>query len=180
MTIYELDDILDLKDADKIIDELQLRGFRRADTQKIWEFDHKSIREDCAYHRSAIQTDKLNNKDYCGTLYTNGNKYKGLTFITLFILKVKQNDGYVSIPTKAFLFTDAPYNEEYVTEMNSPCECHKCKKSYIKKELIKDENQLLCENCFADKADEEIRLFKMTTFSRFQEIINNTQSQRPI
>ncbi len=155
MTIYELDDILSLKDWDKISAEIEKRGFRQAGEVGQWEFKPSILHEQSAYKKSAIQRDELADREYYGTIFQENETYKGLIFITLTLFKIYKDRSNVSAPIRSRLFTDAPFVAEYVREINSPYKCDICGKEYIKKELCEYAGRLLCCDCLATAFDEE-------------------------
>ena len=156
MTIYELDDILALRDWDKISAEIERRGFRQAGDEDKWEFKPEILYDESAYRKSVLQKDDPSNKEYYGTLYTDNKVYEGFTFISLTLFVIVREHDNVSIPKRLLLFTDAPYNAEYVMEMNSPYKCEKCGAEYIKKDLIEYDDKFLCGDCLFREVDREL------------------------
>ncbi len=159
MTIYELDDILALRDWDKISAKIERHGFRQAGEVGEWEFKPEILCDESAYQKSVLQKDEPANKEYYGTLYKDNKVYEGFTFISLTLCVIMQEHNNVSVPKRSLLFTDAPYNAEYVRRINSPYKCDKCRAEYIKKDLIEHNDLFLCNDCFCrefDKAMAEI------------------------
>ncbi len=108
MTIYELDEILTLKDWDKICEEIEKRGFRRIDQVEKKKIGFWKLCEKSAYHKSALQKDEPTDKEYYGTLYQQNKKYKGKSFISLALFIIRRDRNNVSVPRKVLLFTDLP------------------------------------------------------------------------
>ncbi len=158
MTINELDNILALKDWNKISAEIEKHGFRQAGEVGEWEFKPKILCEESAYCESASQTDVTAGKMYRGTLYRDNKTYEGFTFITLTLWLTLRDKNNVSIPKRSLLFTDAPYNAAYIREINSPYPCDRCGKVYIKKKLCEEDDKFLCDKCFVKTIEEEFRI----------------------
>ncbi len=106
MTIEELDEILALLDWDAICAEIEARGFRRAGEVGEWEFPPAILHEESAYRQSALQVDKVADKEYYGTILRDNRIYKGLTFITLTLFVIRYDGNPVSVPTRSLLFVD--------------------------------------------------------------------------
>ncbi len=155
MTIYELDDILALKDWDKICSELEKQGFRRAGEIGEHEFKPNILQEQSAYSKSAIQRDDPADKEYYATLYQDNKTYKGLTFISLMLWVIMRDKGNISVPKISLLFTDAPYDDAYIKRINSTYKCDLCGDEYIKKELSEHDDEFLCDDCMAKTIEEE-------------------------
>ncbi len=156
MTIYELDDILALMDWDKICTELEKCGFRQAEKAGEYEFKPEILKEQSGSRQSAIQKDVSANKEYYGILYRDNKVYKGVTFVWLILFVVLRDRNHVSVPRRAILFTDAPYNAKYVKAINSPYRCDNCGTVYIKKELCEHNGKFLCDECLIKAIDEDI------------------------
>ena len=100
--------------------------------------------DESAYRKSVLQKDEPSNKEYYGTLYTDNKVYEGFTFISLTLFVIMREHDNVSVPKRLLLFIDAPYNAEYVMEMNAPYKCEKCGAEYIKKDLIEHNDMFSC------------------------------------
>ncbi len=159
MTIYELDDILALMDWDKICEELEKHGFRKAGEVGEWEFKPKILHEQSAYRKSAIQKDDSADKEYYGTLYQDNKTYEGLTFISLTLWVILRDRENISVPRISLLFTDAPYDDVYIKQINSPYKCDRCGDEHIKKELCEHDDKFLCDKCLVKTMDEEYRMY---------------------
>ncbi len=164
MNIYELDDIIALKNWDKICEELEKQGLRKAGEVGNWEFDPKIIITESAYHKSAFQKDDPNDKEYRVTLYQDNDTYKGKTFVTLDLMLILRDYEDVPVPRRSLLFTDAPYNAEYIREMNSLCKCYKCGDEYLKKFLCEYEGNFLCTECFVKVYQKAHRISKIRKY----------------
>ncbi len=143
---------------------VERHGFRKAGEVGEWEFKPKILHEQSAYRKSAIQKDDPADKEYYGTLYQDNKTYDGLTFISLTLWVILRDRDNIFVPRRSLLFTDAPYNAEYVREINSPYKCDRCGKEYIKKELCEHNDKFLCDNCLVKTMDRDYRIYCIKEF----------------
>lgn len=170
MTIFDLDEILKIMNWDEICEKIKKYGFREAEEGTVCEFDIDELYKKSKYHKHAIQKDEAKDKEYFGTLYKNCKQYEGLTFISITLFVIRRDHDNISVPQKSILLTDAPYNKEFVEEMNSICVCPNCGKTFVKKDMSKYKQQFFCINCYMDKIDKE--MFKDFLLKKMQIIIN--------
>ncbi len=152
MTIEQLEEIINLHDFDKICEKIEDCGFRPQSKGCIEEFDLQKIKADYA-EKSVVTKDENTQNRYEAILYTGGKLYGEQTFILLRLStfrKAKKN-LLIPIPRKHILFTTAPYNKEYIRDMHSSTVCEKCKREFIKKDMLPYEKQFFCPPCFIQK-----------------------------
>ncbi len=149
MNINELENILELKNLRKMSYRLKKLGFRRTNIYNYKEFELINLANDI----TASKRDEENLKEYFGIQ----KSYSNITFISIMISHIKDDD--IAVPIKLLHFTDAPYNEEYINDINSKYNCNICGKEYLKKNLTKYNKFILCNKCRITKLIEENNVF---------------------
>ncbi len=139
----------------KISEELKKRGFRITNEYSVREFPYNVLFADFLMLPHLMQYDEKKNEKYHGTIITNCKGYEDLTFITItrFIYKTTPEHGPAYIPAEGMTFTDAPYNDEFINEIDQPYKCDKCHKEFIKKDMISRDDKILCEDCYVEEID---------------------------
>ncbi len=155
MTINELKEILSATDMNIISYEIKRRGFRTTNEHSMKEYPYHVLFADFLNLPHAMQYDESKNEKYHGTIYTNCKGFEDLTFITVtrFVFKTHPKHDPAYIPVEGMVFTDAPYNDDFIKEINLPYKCDKCQKEFIKKDMISINLRVLCEDCYTAEID---------------------------
>ncbi len=148
MKVEELKKIVSTLSVETMGEMLEEKGFRHTNRYLIEEFKPLlfwGITPD----ETVESEDKENDFKYIAKLYRQIKGYEGITFVDLVVWKLHRNQKCPMTPRKILLYTDAPINEEYEREQASPIKCAKCKKTYIKKEVMEWYGKVLCQRCVA-------------------------------
>ncbi len=156
INLEELEKILSALNTEKICETLVERGFRLANPNYVWEYE-PSLFWDVEPDGTVERKDSEGNFKYVAKLYTKIKGYEGIAFVDLVVWKLYKKQKCPMTPRKILLYTDAPIDEKYEREQESPTECALCKKTYKKKQLEEWFGRLLCERCLAITALMEAR-----------------------
>ncbi len=156
MTIEELNKILKQRDMNKIQAEFERRGFRHISEIGKDEFQFGAVYFKSKYKANATQVTADRKRKYLGTVFKECDDYEGITFIELMVLMrlPRKNGSY--LPTNRARFTDAPINEDFERQMNSPYKCDACGQAYIKRTMHAIDDGIFCNACFPDAVDRKL------------------------
>ncbi len=160
MKVDELKKIVSTLKVETMGKMLEEKGFRHTNLYLIEEFK-PSLFWDITPDETVESEDKENDFKYIAKLYRQIKGYEDITFIDLVVWKLHRNQKCSMTPRKILLYTDAPINEEYEREQASPIKCAKCKKTYIKKEMMEWYRKVLCQRCVAIAALSEAALIEI-------------------